>query len=71
VTDRSHIGGTLNTDALARLHFHALEPAEQAAAAIQRLAATGQGMHTIAHATGLSVEMVRQVLAATAREASA
>jgi hypothetical protein len=43
-------------------HFHALSRQEQARA-IRDLAATGQGEHTIAHATGLSVEMVRRVLA--------
>jgi hypothetical protein len=55
-------GGSLDMAALARLHFTTLSPAEQAAA-IRRLAASGQGEHTIAHATGLSVEMVRRVLA--------
>jgi len=56
------IGGALNADALARLHFHALDRVEQAQA-IRRLAATGQGEHTIACATGLSVEQIRRVLA--------
>jgi DNA invertase Pin-like site-specific DNA recombinase len=55
------IGGTLDTAALSRLHFHRLSQGEQAAA-IRRLAAAGQGAHTIAHATGLSVEQVRRVL---------
>jgi SLT domain-containing protein len=44
-----------------RMHFHALDRQQQSEA-IQRLAATGQGEHTIAYATGLSVEMVRRVL---------
>lgn len=57
----NRIGGTLDYAALSRLHFHALD-AEQKAAAIGRLAASGQGEHTIAHATGLSVEFIRQVL---------
>lgn len=57
------IGGTLDVAALARMHFHALDREEQAAA-IRRLAASGQGDHTIAHATGLSVEAVRQLLTA-------
>ena len=46
----------------ARMHFHALSSQEQAQA-IRRLAASGQGEHTIAHATGLSVEQIRRVLA--------
>jgi hypothetical protein len=58
---RSHIGGALDQAALARMHFHALDRDEQAAA-IRRLAESGQGDHTIAHATGLSVEQVRGVL---------
>ena len=41
-------------------HFHALDR-EQQADAIRRLAATGMSEHGIAHATGLSVEMVRRV----------
>ena len=53
------IGGKLNWS---RLHFTVLSQAEQAAA-IRRLAAAGHGIHTIAHATGLSVEIVRRVLA--------
>jgi hypothetical protein len=48
--------------ALARRHFHALSQAEQAAA-IRRISADSQGDHTIARATGLSVEQVRRVLA--------
>ena len=55
------IGGALDVSALAKLHFHALDPSEQAKA-IQRMRTAGQGEHTIAHATGLSVEFVRQVL---------
>jgi hypothetical protein len=42
------IGGALDTAAMARLHFHALDR-EQQAQAIRRLAAAGQGDHTIAH----------------------
>jgi hypothetical protein len=42
-------------------HFHALDR-EQQVKAIRRLAAAGQGAHTIAHATGLSVEQVRLLL---------
>jgi hypothetical protein len=44
-------------------HFAKLTRAEQAAA-IRRLAADGMGDHTLAHATGLSVEMIRSVLGA-------
>jgi hypothetical protein len=64
---RSHIGGALDQAALARLYFASLEPAEQAAA-VRRLAATGQSVWTISHATGLSPEAIHQVL--TEREAS-
>jgi hypothetical protein len=56
------IGGSLDMAALARLHFYSLDREEQAAA-IRRLAATGMGDHGIADASGLSVEMVRQILA--------
>lgn len=42
-------------------HFHTLDR-EQQAQAIRRLASLGQGEHTIAHATGLSVEQIRRVL---------
>jgi hypothetical protein len=56
------IGGSLDTAALSRLHFHTLDR-EQQADAIRRLAADGQGDRTIAQATGLSVEQVRRVLA--------
>jgi hypothetical protein len=55
------IGGTLNTDALRRLHFSALSPREQAAA-VRRLAASGQSDEFIADATGMALEMVRRVL---------
>ena len=62
------IGGPLdyarlvgNPDADRMRHFHALDR-EQQAQAIRRLGATGLSEHGIAQATGLSVEMVRQVL---------
>jgi DNA invertase Pin-like site-specific DNA recombinase len=42
-------------------HFAALDR-EQQAQAIRRLIAAGQSEHTIARATGLSVEMVRRVI---------
>lgn len=68
------IGGVLGTTALAALsgthatdearmrHFHTLTRSAQGEA-IRRLAAMGQGEHTIAHATGLSVKQIRRVLA--------
>jgi len=56
------IGGALDTAALARMHFHALDR-EQQSQAIRRLAAAGLGEHTIAHATGVSVEQIRRELA--------
>jgi DNA invertase Pin-like site-specific DNA recombinase len=46
---------------LRRRHFTALSRDEQASA-IRRLAASGQGEHTIVRATGLSVEQVRRIL---------
>jgi hypothetical protein len=64
----SRIGGALDLAALSRMHFHSLDHAEQAAA-IRRLAALGQSEHTIASATGLSVEAIRQVLAPQSQEA--
>jgi hypothetical protein len=62
------IGGALDLSALSRMHFHSLDHAEQAAA-IRRLAALGQSELTIAAATGLSVEAIRQVLAPQSQEA--
>ena len=56
-----NIGGTLDMAALARLHFSTLTH-EEKTAAIRRLAASGQGVYTIAAATGLSVEQVRRIL---------
>jgi hypothetical protein len=64
---RSHIGGVLNRAALARMHFHALDREEQTKT-IRRLAAAGHGEHTIAQATGLSVEQIRRVLGTLALE---
>jgi hypothetical protein len=58
---RSNIGGVLDAAGLGRLHFHALSSDEQRAA-IRRMADSGQGDHTIAEATGLSVECVRQII---------
>jgi hypothetical protein len=57
-----NIGGTLDATALRRLHFTTLTRSEQAAA-IRRLSATAQPYTTIATATGLSVEMIRRILA--------
>ena len=45
-----------------RENFHSLSRDEQVAA-ICGMAAQGMGDHTIAHAAGLSVELIRQVLA--------
>jgi hypothetical protein len=56
------IGGVLDMEAYRRLHFHSLD-AQAQTDAIRRMAATGQGDHTIANATGLSVEFIRQILA--------
>jgi len=55
------IGGRLDCTALARLHFNSLTVDERASV-IRRMAAEGHGDHTIAHATGLSVEQVRRAL---------
>lgn len=56
------IGGALDMAALRRLHFHTLEPPEQAGA-IRRMAASGFTEYAIAAATGLAVEQVRRTLA--------
>jgi hypothetical protein len=42
-------------------HFASLDREAQAAA-IRRLVAVGYGEHTVAHATGLSVEQIRRVM---------
>ncbi|HEY3787056.1 MAG TPA: hypothetical protein VGL55_17435 [Steroidobacteraceae bacterium] len=55
------IGGRLDTQALARMHFYSIDRTEQAQA-IRPLAASGQGEHSIAHATGLSAQQVRRIL---------
>jgi DNA invertase Pin-like site-specific DNA recombinase len=59
------IPGALDPAAMCRLHFNILTRDEQAAA-IRRLAASGQSEHTIARATGLSVEMINRILAEVA-----
>lgn len=56
------VAGQLEHDLLAQHHFHAM-PHDQQTQAIRRLAVAGHGDHTIARATGLSVEMVRRLLA--------
>lgn len=56
------VAGSLDYGALARLHFTTLDT-DAKAAAIRRLAATGQSATTIAAATGLAVEMIRRILA--------
>lgn len=68
--NRSAIGGVLDysrlvgSDADRMRHFHSLDRRQQSAA-IGRLAATGMSEHGIAHATGLSVEMIRRLLQPT------
>jgi hypothetical protein len=61
-----NIRGTPDMTAPRRMHFHSLSREEQAQA-IRRLAVEGRGDHSIAAATGLSVEMVWRVLAERAR----
>ena len=61
---RRSIGGALDMAAYRRLHFHTLS-AEEQAAAVRRMALAGQGEHTIADATGLSVDFIRQLLVPT------
>lgn len=58
----NNIGGSLDLAAMGRLHFTILTR-DQQAQAIRRLAASGQSEHTIARATGLSVEMINRILA--------
>jgi hypothetical protein len=48
-------------DADRMLHFRTMDQ-DQQAQAIRRLANAGQSDHTIAAATGLSVEMVRRII---------
>jgi|HubBroStandDraft_4_1064222.scaffolds.fasta_scaffold647499_2 hypothetical protein len=60
-TRNASIGGALNTQALTRLHFTTLSPAEQAQA-IRRMDLSGHSVHTIANATGLAIEAIAQVL---------
>lgn len=61
---RTNIGGTLNTNALARLHFTTLSR-DQQEQAIRRMSAQGQTAGVIAAATGLAVEQIRNILGAT------
>ena len=55
------LSGTHAPDDIRRRHFHTLSRSAQAEA-IRRLHAAGQGENTIAHATGLSVEMIHALL---------
>ena len=57
-----------NTSEQSRMLQFALMRREEQAQAIRRLANSGYTETTIAAATGLSVEMVRRVLAETASE---
>lgn len=63
MTALAALTGTHANDAARMRHFQALDR-DQQAQAIRRLAATGQGERTIAQATGLTIEMVRRILAA-------
>ena len=58
----SNIGGNLDMAAMGRMHFNVLTR-DQQAQAIRRLSASGHSEHTIARATGLSVEMINRILA--------
>jgi DNA-directed RNA polymerase specialized sigma24 family protein len=57
---RSTIGRRLTVEALARLH--APRTAEELRAACHEMAGRGMSYHTIARATGLSVEAVQRLL---------
>jgi hypothetical protein len=64
---RKSIGGSLGTEALARLHFNVLNRDEQAQA-IRQLAESGMSDDTIARATaGHSIEEIRRVVASGGR----
>lgn len=58
-----NVGAALD---LRMLHFHSLDR-EQQFQAIHRLVASGMSEHGVSHATGLSVEMVRRILAEQVR----
>lgn len=60
-----NVGGVLDMAAQSRWHFTTLTR-DQQSMAIRRLAASGQSEHTIARATGLSVEMINRILAEAA-----
>jgi hypothetical protein len=56
------VGGVLDQEALARMHFNALNHEDQLEA-IVRLAEAGQTDQAIARATALSVEQIRTLVA--------
>jgi hypothetical protein len=58
---RRTIGGVLDAQALARMHFYSLDATEQAAA-VRRLLETGLTEQDASAATGLSTEQIRRVL---------
>ena len=60
---RRAIGGGLSIEALARLHFLALDRAEQAQA-IRRLAARGWSEPAIERITALPIDEIRRALRA-------
>lgn len=57
-----NIGGALDLRAMQLMRFHSLDR-EQQFQAIHRLVASGMSDHGVSHATGLSVEMIRRILA--------
>jgi DNA-binding NarL/FixJ family response regulator len=62
---RPGIGGRLDLEALATLagrEKHRPQTREEMRAAVHELASRGYTNHSIAHATGLSVEAVRKML---------
>lgn len=61
VARKAAIGGTLDRAALAKLHFLALDPSEQAAT-LRRLTAAGHSADVLARVTGLDVDAVHRLL---------
>jgi hypothetical protein len=56
------IGGALDLRAMQLMRFHSLERSQQCQA-IHRLVASGMSEYGVSHATGLSIEQVRRILA--------
>lgn len=63
---RGNVGGALDLRSMQMMRFHSLDR-EQQFQAIHRLVASGMSEHGVSHATGLSVEMVRRILAEQVR----